>query len=72
MEKGGLLLFGIKGVLGQLYIGYGTLIETLFRIGQMIFLVKKKVINHTYAKKNVIMFQSLMLGSSITINSKKP
>jgi hypothetical protein len=40
--RGVFLLFGVEGVLGQLYIGYGTLIETLFRIGHMIFLVKKK------------------------------
>jgi hypothetical protein len=40
--KGGVFAIGVEGVLGQLYIGYGTLIETLFSIGHMSCLVKKR------------------------------
>jgi hypothetical protein len=50
--RGAFLLFGVEGVLGQLYIKYGTLIEILFNIEHMsCFIKKKRVTNHTYVEK---------------------
>jgi hypothetical protein len=40
--NGGIFAIGVEGVLGQLYIGYGTLIKNLFSIGHMSYLVKKR------------------------------
>jgi len=40
--NGGIFAIGVEGVLGQLYIGYGTLIKILFSIGHMSYLVKKR------------------------------
>ncbi len=54
--------FGVWGVLGQFYIGYGILVETLFSIRHMGYPIKKRqlIIN---LKKNLIMFQNLIVFS---------
>jgi hypothetical protein len=48
--------FGVLGVLGQFYIGYGILVETLFSIRHMGYPIKKRQLI-TNLKKNLIMFQ---------------
>jgi len=52
VRRGTFLLFGTGGVLGQFYIEYGKLVETLFNVYE----------------NNSIMFQSLIVGSSIAID----
>ncbi len=58
--KGG--FFGVWGVLGQFYIGYGILAETLFSIGHMGYTIKKRQLI-TNLKKILIMFQNLIVFS---------
>jgi hypothetical protein len=55
-------LFGIWGVLGQFYIGYGILAETLFNIRHMGYPIKKRQLV-TNLKKNLIMLQNLIMFS---------
>jgi hypothetical protein len=64
-EKVG-FMFGVGGVLGKFYIGYETLVETLFSIRHMGYLNKnRQLITNRFF---FIVFQSLIVGSSIIIN----
>jgi hypothetical protein len=49
---GAFFMFGVGGVLGQFYIGYETLVETLFSIRHMGYLNKnRQLITNRFLKK---------------------
>ncbi len=63
------MLFGVGGVLGQFYIEYGKLVETLFNVRHMGLSHYKDATDRQY-ENNLIMFQSLIVSSSIIINNE--